>query len=281
MKLASTIAAACVSAVLAHAALAPAVHAQTPAPAAAPYTPQSGQAGKDVVWIPTPQALVDRMLEMAKLTPSDYVIDLGSGDGRTVISAAKLGVRAHGIEYNPDMVAFAKAAAEKEGVTGKATFVQGDIFESDFSNATVVTMFLLPTLNMRLRPTLLDMKPGTRIVSNSFDLGDWPADETVDAGPECTNYCRAYKWVVPAKVQGTWRIDGGELVLRQTFQNLEGQLRGAGGETPIKEARMDGATIRFTAGEARYEGVVDGSRITGTRRSPQGEAQWTAAKSAP
>lgn len=273
MNLARTIAAACVSALLGHAALAPAVHAQTPAP----YTPQSGQAGKDVVWIPTPQSLVDRMMEMAQLTPADYLVDLGSGDGRTVITAAKLGVRAHGIEYNPDMVEFARQAAQKEGVTGKATFVQGDIFESNFSDATVVTMFLLPSLNMRLRPILLDMKPGTRIVSNSFDLGDWQADETVDAGAACENYCRAYKWTVPAKVAGTWRLDGGELVLRQTFQMLEGKL----GDVALSDARMDGATIRFTAGAHRYEGRVDGARITGTRRSPQGEAPWSAAKAAP
>lgn len=273
MNLARTIAAACVSALLSHAALAPAVHAQTPAP----YTPQSGQAGKDVVWIPTPQSLVDRMMEMAQLTPADYLVDLGSGDGRTVITAAKLGVRAHGIEYNPDMVEFARQAAQKEGVTGKATFVQGDIFESDFSDATVVTMFLLPSLNMRLRPILLDMKPGTRIVSNSFDLGDWQADETVDAGAACENYCRAYKWTVPAKVGGTWRVDGGDLVLRQTFQMLEGKL----GDVALSDARMDGATIRFTAGENRYEGRVEGDRIAGTRRSPQGEAPWSAAKAAP
>lgn len=273
MNLARTIAAACVSALLGHAALAPAVHAQTPAP----YTPQSGQAGKDVVWIPTPQSLVDRMMEMAQLTPADYLVDLGSGDGRTVITAAKLGVRAHGIEYNPDMVEFARQAAQKEGVTGKATFVQGDIFESDFSDATVVTMFLLPSLNMRLRPILLDMKPGTRIVSNSFDLGDWQADETVDAGAACEHYCRAYKWTVPAKVAGTWRLGGGELVLRQTFQMLEGKL----GDVALTDARMVGTTIRFTAGENRYEGRVEGDRIAGTRRSPQGEAPWSAAKAAP
>ena len=141
------------------------------------YEPKSGQPGKDVVWVPTPQSLVDRMLDMAKATPQDYVIDLGSGDGRTVITAAKRGIKAHGIEYNPDLAELAKRNAVQAGVTDKATFAHGDIFESDFSQATVVTLFLLPGLNVRLRPTLLDMKAGTRVVSNSFTMGDWEPDE--------------------------------------------------------------------------------------------------------
>src|SRR5687767_9279616 len=132
----------------------------TQAPAK-PFEPQVGQAGKDVVWVPTPQALVDKMLDMAKVTPQDYLIDLGSGDGRTVITAAKRGLRAHGIEYNPDMVALSKKAATAAGVADRATFAKADIFESDFSKAQVITMFLLPSLNLRLRPTLLAMKPGT------------------------------------------------------------------------------------------------------------------------
>ena len=141
------------------------------------YEPKVGQPGKDVVWVPTPQALVDQMLDMAKVTPQDYLVDLGSGDGRTVITAAKRGIKAHGIEYNADMTELAKRNAVEAGVTDKATFVNGDIFQSDFSQATVVTLFLLPGLNIRLRPTLLDMKPGTRVVSNSFDMGDWKADK--------------------------------------------------------------------------------------------------------
>ena len=152
---------------------------QSSAPAQS-FEPQVGQRGKDVIWVPTPQALVDRMMQMAKVTPKDYVIDLGSGDGRTVITAAKLGAKAHGIEYNPDMVELSKRNAAKEGAD-KATFVQGDIFESDFSQATVVTMFLLSGLNLKLRPILLDMKPGTRVVSNTFDMGDWKADQVVEA----------------------------------------------------------------------------------------------------
>jgi hypothetical protein len=145
------------------------------------YQPQVGQEGKDVVWVPTPQALVDKMLDMAKATPKDYVIDLGSGDGRTVITAAKRGIRAHGIEYNPDMVELSKRNAAKEGLGDKATFAKADLFESDFSEATVITMFLLPEINLRLRPKILDLKPGTRIVSNSFTMGEWSADDTATA----------------------------------------------------------------------------------------------------
>src|SRR5687768_6928975 len=155
-----------------------AAYAQGTQAPAKPFEPQGGQAGKDVVWVPTPQALVDKMLDMAKVTPQDYVIDLGSGDGRTVITAAKRGARAHGIEYNPDMVELAKKNAAEAKVTDKATFAKADLFESDFSKANVITMFLLPTINMKLRPTILNLKPGTRIVSNSFSMEDWEADET-------------------------------------------------------------------------------------------------------
>src|SRR5262245_31905861 len=181
------------------------------------YEPSVGQEGKDVVWVPTPQALVDKMLDMAKVTPQDYVIDLGSGDGRTVITAAKLGAKALGIEYNPDMVELSKRNAAKEGVGDKAAFVQGDIFESDFSKATVVTMFLLPRLNLKLRPILLDMKPGTRVVSNTFDMGDWQADQVVRATGECTSYCQAYLWIIPAKADGTWQMGESELTLEQQY----------------------------------------------------------------
>src|SRR5918999_1190027 len=171
------------------------------------YQPQVGQEGKDVVWVPTPQELVDKMLDMAKVTPNDYVIDLGSGDGRTVITAAKRGARALGVEYNPDMVALSKRNAQKEGVAEKAQFVQGDIFETDFSKASVITLFLLPELNVKLRPKILDMKPGTRVVSNSFTMGDWQADRTQNVSEKegCTAYCTAYLWIVPAKVEGRWK----------------------------------------------------------------------------
>ena len=143
---------------------------------AKPFEPTVGQAGKDVVWVPTPQALVEKMLDLAKVTPQDFLMDLGSGDGRTVITAAKRGLRAQGIEYNPDMVELSKRNATAAGVADKATFVKADLFETDFSKAQVITMFLLPSINLRLRPTILNMKPGTRIVSNSFTMDDWQAD---------------------------------------------------------------------------------------------------------
>ncbi len=169
------------------------------------YEPEVGQAGKDVVWVPTPQALVDKMLDMAKVTPKDYVIDLGSGDGRTVITAAKRGSKALGIEYNPDMVELSKRSAAKEGVSDKASFVKADLFESDFSQAQVITMFLLPSINVKLRPKILDLKPGTRIVSNSFDMEEWKPDETATV-EGCNNWCTAHLWIVPAKVEGSWKL---------------------------------------------------------------------------
>src|SRR5512144_212368 len=170
-----------------------------------PFKPQVGQAGKDVVWVPTPQELVDKMLDMAKVTPQDFVMDLGSGDGRTVITAAKRGVRAMGVEYNPDMVQLSREAAKREGVSDMATFVQGDLFKADLSKATVITMFLLPSINMQLRPSLLNLKPGTRIVSNTFTMEDWQADETQSVTDNCSSWCTALLWIVPAKVQGTWK----------------------------------------------------------------------------
>src|SRR3989442_8685572 len=162
------------------------------------YQPQVGQEGKDVVWVPTPQALVDKMLDMAKVTPKDYVIDLGSGDGRTVITAAKRGSKALGIEYNPDMVELSKRNAAREGVSDKANFVKADLFESDFSQAQVITMFLLSNINMKLRPKILDLKPGTRIVSNTFDMGEWKPDQSSTV-PEGNSWCTAHLWIVPAK----------------------------------------------------------------------------------
>src|ERR687895_292668 len=175
--------------------------------APATYEPSVGQEGKDVVWVPTPQVVVDKMLDMAKVTPRDFVIDLGSGDGRTVITAAKRGARALGIEYNPDMIELSKRNAAAAGVSDRATFMKADLFETDFSKATVITMFLLPTINMQLRPKLLALKPGTRIASNSFTMEDWEADESVTVSECDSSWCTAHFWVVPAKVEGTWQLD--------------------------------------------------------------------------
>lgn len=237
------------------------------------YEPRVGQAGKDVVWVPTNQRLVDAMLDMAKITPRDYLVDLGSGDGRTVITAAKHGTRAHGIEFNPDLVALSKRAAREEGVSRMTTFEQGDIFETDLSDATVVTMYLLPDLNIKLRPTLLAMKPGTRIVSNSFEMGDWEADEMVHIKEGCPGYCMAYKWVVPARVEGRWTLGDAELELKQRFQMLEGVLRRGDSAQPISEGRLDGTRISFSVAGERYTGEVRGARMRG---EVDGSRPWRA-----
>ena len=228
------------------------------APAA--YEPSVGQEGKDVVWVPTPQALVDKMLDMAKVTPQDFVIDLGSGDGRTVITAAKRGARAMGIEYNPDMVALSEKNAKEAGVAGKATFVKADLYETDFSKATVVTMFLLPSINLKLRPKILDMKPGTRIVANSFNMEDWEADETQTVSGDCTSWCTALLWIVPAKVEGTWTTPKGDLKLTQQFQKITGSL----GTQAISEGKLHGDEITFKAGGNTYTGKVEGNMIHGS-----------------
>ncbi|MDQ8031119.1 MAG: class I SAM-dependent methyltransferase [Bordetella sp.] len=241
-----------------------------------PYQPTVGQSGKDVVWVPTPQELVDRMLEMAQITPQDYLVDLGSGDGRTVITAAQRGTRAHGVEFNPDMVELSRNAARAARVEKTATFEQGDIFKTDFSKATVVTLFLLPDLNVKLRPILLQMPPGTRVVSNSFTMGTWRPDETVDVTQQgCKAYCTAYKWIVPARVEGAWKVDGKDLALSQQFQMLEGTLTEGGKATPISNARLDGANIEFTVAQARYVGKVEGNAMSGTI---DGGGSWRATR---
>jgi SAM-dependent methyltransferase len=227
------------------------------------YQPSVGQEGKDVIWVPTPQALVDKMLDMAKVTPKDYVIDLGSGDGRTVIAAAKRGAKTLGIEYNPDMVELSKRHAAKEKVTDKASFVKADLFESDLSQATVITMFLLPDINLKLRPKILNLKPGTRIVSNTFTMGDWAADDQVNVKDDCASYCVAYLWIVPAKVEGTWQMPQGELTLKQTYQMLAGTLKSGSVVAPVTNGKLNGDQITFTAGETEYNGRVVGNTIEG------------------
>jgi hypothetical protein len=235
------------------------------------FEPQSGQAGKDVVWVPTPQSLVEKMLDIAKATPSDYLIDLGSGDGRTVITAAKRGLRAHGIEYNPQMVELSQRAAKEAGVADKATFEKADLFESDFSKAQIITMFLLPWINEKLAPTLLELKPGTRIVSNTFQMGDWQADETVTVTEDCTNYCKALLWIVPAKVGGTWQLGEAELKLKQSYQMLSGTF----GPTEITDGRVRGTEISFSVGDAKYTGTIDGKSMTGVVSGGR-NGSWTA-----
>lgn len=227
------------------------------------FEPTVGQAGKDVIWVPTSQALVNQMLDLARLTPDDILVDLGSGDGRTVITAAQRGSTARGVEYNPDMVAISRKAAQEAGVTDRATFIHGDIFETDFSDADVLTLFLLPSLNVKLRPTILNMKPGTRVVSNSFAMGDWDADKSINVTQGCSSYCTALLWIVPANVQGTWGIPGQKLELSQMYQKLQGKLIDGDNETLITDARLDGENIEFKVDGKHYVGKVDGDTIGG------------------
>jgi hypothetical protein len=251
--------------------------AQSAATADKEYQPSVGQAGKDVVWVPTPQILVEKMLDMAKVTPSDYLMDLGSGDGRTVILAAKRGTRALGVEYNPDMVELSKRNAAKEGVTDKAQFVKADLFATDLSKATVITMFLLPDINLKLRPTILNLKPGTRIVSNSFTMAEWKADQTETVGGDCSSWCTALLWIVPAKVEGTWQLKDGELRLKQTFQMVTGTLTAGGSETPVS-GQLLGERITFTAGKTQYTGRVDGNSIVNGAVSGAANGSWSATR---
>lgn len=230
-----------------------------PAPAAPkPFEPVSGQEGKDVVWVPTPQATVDAMLDLTGVTEKDFVIDLGSGDGITVITAAKRGATALGVEFNPDMVALAERRAKEAGVSGRATFVRGDLFEADLSKATVITLFLLTDINLRLRPKLLELAPGTRIASNTFTMGDWQPDAQATASP-CESWCTALSWVVPAKVAGTWQLGGETLTLSQQYQEISGTL----GSRPVAAGRLKGREITFMVGDRMYSGRVDGATMSG------------------
>jgi hypothetical protein len=247
------------------------------------YTPSVGQEGKDVIWVPTPQSLVERMLQMAATKPTDFVIDLGAGDGRTVITAAKkFGAKALGIEYNPDMVELAKRNAEKEGVAGRAQFMRADIFQTDFSQATVLTLYLLPSLNLKLRPTILNMKPGTRVVSHAFTMDDWQPDQ-VDSSEGRT----AYMWVVPAKVGGTWRIEvaGGpryEATFHQEFQNINASAKADAKPVQVTNGKLRGETMTFVVDDSgarrEFTGRVSGERIEGTAKGAGTDAKWTATR---
>ena len=256
--------------------------------AAAQFQPQVGQAGKDVIWVPTPDEVVDRMLTMAQVTPQDFVMDLGAGDGKIAIAAAKkFGARAVGIEYNPDMAKHANANAAAAGVAGngqgKAMIRQADIFQTDFTQATVITLYLLPALNMKLRPQLLAMRPGTRVVSHSFTMEDWEPDETSTLDGR-----RAYFWMVPASVMGSWSLDAGnqklDMTLDQTFQKINGSVTLAPIHAGLRDARLRGPFIQFAyvdqSGVRRdFTGRVNGGRMEGTFRDEKGgQGNWTAAK---
>lgn len=243
------------------------------------YEPSVGQEGKDVVWVPTSQALVNKMLDMAKLTAKDVHMDLGSGDGRTVITAAKRGAKSTGIEYNPDMVELSKRNAAKEGVSERAQFMKADLFETDISQANVLTLFLLPDINLRLRPKILDTtRPGTRVVSNSFTMGEWKADETATVTEGCTSYCTAYLWIVPAKAGGTWQSAQGEITLKQDFQMLVGTVKSGNNTLTITNGKMNGDQISFMAGSSQYSGRVNGNTIEGTVKTASGSSNWSATR---
>jgi len=239
-----------------------------------PYEPTVGQEGKDVVWVPTPHVLTERMLDMAKVTPQDFVMDLGSGDGRNVIAAARRGARARGVEFNPDMVALSRRIAAKEGVDGKAVFVQGDMFEADISEATVLALFLLPDNLTRLTPKFLDLRPGSRIVANGFGIGGWDADETSRVEADCEQWCTAYLYIVP-KAAGTWKLPQGTLTLQQSFQKLTGSLESDGGKLPVTNGRLHGEQITFMAGGTEYAARVNGDTMEGA-----GDA-WRAVRAQP
>jgi SAM-dependent methyltransferase len=265
------------------------VHAQQAPAESKGFVPQSGQPGKDVVWVPTPEAVVDRMLRMARVGPKDFVIDLGSGDGRTVIMAAKkFGARAMGVEYNPDMVALSNENAAKAGIGGKVKFVKADLFETDFSQATVVTMYLLPNINMKLRPKILDMRPGTRVVSHAFNMEDWQPDETATVEGR-----DAYLWIVPAKVAGHWKLavpagngaDTWEIALEQQFQKISGKAQRGDKSVNLTDARLRGTSIHFSFVDGNgvkreFSGTAHGDRMEGTTRGAAAAVKWTAARGA-
>lgn len=233
-----------------------------------PYEPTVGQPGKDVVWVPSPEEMVERALDLAQVTPQDFVIDLGSGDGRNVIAAAKRGARALGVEFNADLVEYSKANAAKAGVADKATFIQGDMFEADISKATVMALFLLPDNLRKLRDKLFNLRPGSRIVANTFGIEGWNPDETKQYEDGCSSWCTVMLWIVPAKVAGTWKTPSGELTLTQDFQMINGTL----GTTRIENGRLRGNDMTFTAGGVSYSGRVNGDTIDVTG----GDKKWTA-----
>jgi len=247
---------------------------------AKPFEPVSGQAGKDVVWVPSPPDMVDKMMEMANVTAADFVIDLGSGDGRNVIVAAKLGARALGVEYNPNMVALSRRLAQEAGVADKAQFVEADMYTFDISKATVMALFLLPVNMNKLAPKFFDLAPGSRIVGNTFGIEGWEPDEraTLPPASECDSWCEVLLWIVPAKAAGTWTMSNGTITLTQEYQTVQGSVTTAGATEMVKMGRLRGDEITFTAGDAGYKGKVTGNSIAGTITTSTSTARWTATR---
>jgi SAM-dependent methyltransferase len=243
---------------------------------AAEYQPVSGQAGKDSVWVPSPVDTVQKMLDMAKLGPKDFVVDLGSGDGRNIILAARRGARGLGVEFNPDLVQLSRRNAEKEGVAHLVQFAQGDMFEVDFSRATVLALFLAPDNLRRLEPKFRRLAPGTRIVANTFGIDGWTPDrDEAVGGSECHAWCRVMLYTVPAVVEGVWREGGSRFEIVQNVQRLSGERTRARVSMPV-EGRVEGTRVRFTAGGFVYTGIVSGDRIRGTVEARGHRRAWTA-----
>jgi precorrin-6B methylase 2 len=242
------------------------------------YVPEVGQPGKDVVWVPTPQELVDTMLSIAGVTPDDIVVDLGSGDGRTVITAARRGAHAIGVEYNPDMVELSRKNAEIAGVSDKTEFIEADLFEYDLSKATVITMFLLPEINLKLRPKLLGLKPGTRVVSNTFTMAEWEPDYEVTTQENWNSWNTALLWIIPAKVEGEWKLGEDILSINQQFQMISGKLVSGAENSTIKDGRLRGEEITFKTNDRIYTGRVSGNKMEGIVRDSSGEKKWTATR---
>ena len=262
--------------------LVPPAAAQQPTPAAPaqPFEPRVGQPGKDVVWVPTPPSLVELMLDMAKLTRDDFVMDLGSGDGRNIIAAARRGARGVGVEYNPDMVTLATRLAREAGVQDRATFVQGDMYEADISKANVMAIFLLTTNMDKLMPSFKSLAPGSRIVSNTFSFSDWDADarESVKDG-SCASWCESLLWIVPAEAAGTWMIDGGTLTLTQI---APGAVRHAGHDRR-RPADLEGpdARLRHHVHRRRphlHRPPGPATTMQGSVTGPDGTQTWKATK---
>jgi precorrin-6B methylase 2 len=252
------------------------VLAQAPA---TPATPQFGQPGKDVVWVPSPDETVALMLDLARVTPDDVVIDLGSGDGRTVIAAAQRGARALGIEYDTDLVALSRAEAVRAGVADRARFVEGDMYEADVSQATVLALFLLTENLRKLTPTFLALRPGTRIVSNTFTIPDWTADAKATRDDPCTAWCTVLLYVVPAQVAGTWRTPDGEVRLVQQATAVEGTSTTGGTPTPLVEAALRADRLAFAVNGVRYDVRVEGDTMIGTATPVGGDAMpWRATR---
>ncbi len=241
--------------------------------AQAPFTPAAGQDGKDVVWVPTPSPLVEKMLDLAKVTPQDVVMDLGSGDGRNIIAAARRGARAVGVEYNPDLVELSRRLAREAGVADKATFVQGDMYEADISQATVLALFLKPENLDRMQEKFLALKPGTKIVLNTFPITDWDPDDTATIDPPCTAWCTAMLVIVPARVAGIWQFGDRQMYLKQYYQVVRGTM---GTQEVI--GRLRGSQITFTVGGAEYTGRVTGDHIEGQATIGGRQTPWAATR---